>query len=210
MTTTSQTRLLFIGDSITDCGRNNDPLHLGTGYVRIIHDLLAARSPATAPKVINQGISGHKVTDLAARWERDVIASDPQILSIKIGINDVWHGLGGRNNGVGIEQYIEVYSSLLEQTRSKLPSCTLILCQPSVIWPPQPQEGNQILQPYVQAVDELAGNFRAKCVVPLHGAFVEARKARPDIDWAPDGVHPSSAGHMLIALTWLKAVGWGL
>src|SRR4051794_18487673 len=108
LTLASEKKLLFIGDSITDCGRRTDPELLGQGYVRHLNDLLNVRHTANAPRVINRGISGDKVTELAARWEQDVIAERPDILSIKIGINDVWHRLGG-GPGVPIEQYLDVY-----------------------------------------------------------------------------------------------------
>jgi acyl-CoA thioesterase I len=203
----SETSLLFIGDSITDCGQRQDKEGIGSGYVRIIRDWLRAKDPAGAPTILNRGISGHRVTDLKERWERDVIASSPDVLSIKIGINDVWHGLGGRDNGVSIDDYRAVYRELLQQVRDSAPGCRLVLCEPSVIWPPQPEEGNTLLRPYVQAVHEMGEQFGAECIVPLHETFNRAKAARPDIDWAPDGVHPSSSGHMLIARAWLAATG---
>src|SRR5690606_33196065 len=86
-------RWVFIGDSITDCGRRDDSEGLGNGYVRLIRDHLLARSPARAPQVINKGISGDRILELSARWEADVIAAHPTVLSIKIGINDVWRQL---------------------------------------------------------------------------------------------------------------------
>ena len=199
------TRLLFIGDSITDCGRVADPDALGQGYVRLVRDWLQCKDPPTCPVVINRGISGDKVTELAARWKPDVLEQKPDVLSIKIGINDVWHALGG-GPGVSIEQYTSVYRDLLQQVKKALPQCKLVLCEPSVIWRPA-AEGNALLQPYVRAVNDLAREFGAQCVVPLHGAFVRAREARPDLEWTLDGVHPSSAGHMLIAREWLKATG---
>jgi lysophospholipase L1-like esterase len=202
-----QSKILFIGDSITDVGRGSEPEGVGHGYVRLIRDFLAARDPANAPAIINTGISGNKVTDLARRWERDVLAHSPDVLSIKIGINDVWHGLAPEGNGVSIGDYIGTYRELLMLTQKRLPKCQLVLCEPSVIWPPAPAHGNEILQPYVKAVQDLARQFNAAAVVPLHHAFTAARRQRPDIVWAPDGVHPSTAGHMLIALTWLKATG---
>ena len=203
----ASSRLLFIGDSITDCGRRDDPDALGNGYVRLIRDYLLAKSPATAPQVINRGISGNKVTDLAARWDKDVLRAAPDVLSIKVGINDVWHGLENRGNGVPIGKFKEVYERILRQTQSALPRCALVLCEPSVIWPPQPATGNEILKPYVAAVRELAAQFHAAVLVPLHSVFEQAREKRPDIDWAPDGVHPSASGHMLIARAWLAATG---
>lgn len=201
------TRLLFIGDSITDCGRREDPEKLGTGYPRLIRDLLRASDPADAPLVFNTGISGDCVTDLADRWQRDVLNFAPDVLSIKIGINDVWKNLGGENGGVAPERYRIVYQNLLVQVKTLLPECLLVLCEPSVIWPPQPMEGNALLDAYISTVTELAAEFDAEFVVPLHSAFEEAKSARPDIDWAPDGVHPSSSGQMLIARAWLEATG---
>ena len=200
-------KILFIGDSITDCGRREDPERLGDGYVRLIRDYLYAKNPSAAPLVINMGISGNRVIDLQARWKEDVLEHEPDVVSIKIGINDVWHGLGGNTNGVPINQFVDVYHVILRQLNAVVPKAKLVLCQPNVIWPPAPAEGNAVLQPYVRAVGELRREFNAAAVVPLHAAFVNAQKARPDIMWAPDGVHPGSAGHILIARTWLAETG---
>lgn len=201
----SQT-LLFIGDSITDCGRSECKEQIGSGYPRLIRDYLLAKTPTTAPKVINTGISGNKVTDLQKRWDADVLAHRPDVLSIKIGINDVWHGLAGRSAGVDIETFTKIYRELLEKTRAALPKIQLVLCEPSVIWAPAPPEGNEILKPYVAAVSALAKPVGA-IAVPLHDTFNRAREQRPDVTWAGDGVHPSSIGHMLIARTWLTSTG---
>ena len=201
------TKLLFIGDSITDCGRREDPEKIGHGYVRMIRDLLRARDPATAPNITNAGISGDRVTDLADRWQRDVLDLTPDVLSIKIGINDVWHGLGGKGEGVELERFTRVYDNLIAQTRTLLPACKILLCEPSVIWPPQPIDGNEKLQPYLFAIRAIALKHLIEHVVPLHSVFEKAKQARGDIDWAPDGVHPSSSGHMLIARAWLAETG---
>jgi len=177
--------------------------------VRLIRDYLYAKDPAKAPRVINAGISGNKVTDLAARWKEDVLDHKPDVVSVMIGINDVWHGLGsdGTNGGVPIERFVEIYHVILRQLHAVVPNARLVLCQPSVIEPPAPANGNAVLQPYVRAVGELRREFNATAVVPLHAAFVSARKIRPDINWTLDGVHPSSAGDMLIARTWLAETG---
>lgn len=204
---TATTKLLFIGDSITDCGQREDPERIGSGYVRLVRDYLRAKDPATAPNVINAGIGGDCVTDLADRWQRDVLDAAPDVLSVNIGVNDVWQSLGGKNEGVALERYTKVYDNLLAQVATLLPRTKLVLCEPGVIWPPQPVDGNEKLQGYIFAVQAMAVKRGAQCVVPLHAAFETAGKARPDIDWAPDGVHPSSSGHMLIAHTWLRATG---
>jgi lysophospholipase L1-like esterase len=201
-------RWIFIGDSITDVGRRTCPEQIGSGYVRMVRDWLLASRPADAPEILNRGISGNKVTDLRDRWDADVLALEPSLVSIKIGINDVWHGLKTDwAPGVPIDQFREVYEDLLHRLKSAFPTAAIVLCEPSVIWPPAPAEGNALLQPYVQATRDLAAQCGAQALVPLHGAFERAREARPEIAWAPDGVHPGSAGHMLIARTWLAALG---
>src|SRR5262245_48447776 len=187
ITLTAKTRLLFIGDSITDCGRREDKDEMGTGYVRRVRDWLYAKDPSTAPVVTNRGISGNKIPDLQGRWQRDVIDLAPDVLSIYIGINDVWHGLGPNRGGCPIEQFVPGYRDVLAQTRATLPSCELILCEPSVLWLTDPPNANELLRPYIAAVHELAREFGAACVVPLHDAFNRTRDARPDIPWTTDG-----------------------
>jgi lysophospholipase L1-like esterase len=204
---TPQTRLLFIGDSITDCDRRKDPEQLGNGFVRLIRDHLAVTRPAALPVIINRGISGNKIPDLQKRWQRDVIDERPDVLSVFIGINDVWHSFAPGRAGCEIDQYTAGYRDILSRTRGALPNCTLILCEPSVIWPPVHERGNELLQPFVRAVHAMAREFSAASVVPLHDAFNSARAARPDIAWTTDGVHPTSSGHMRIARTWLQATG---
>lgn len=203
-----EARWLFIGDSITDCGRRSCPEGLGNGYVRLVRDLLRAAHPAVAPEVLNQGISGNKITDLQSRWDEDVLAHKPDLVSIKIGINDVWHGLGDNpSGGTSLEAFQSGLEEVLQRLKAALPAATVVLCEPSVIWPPAPEQGNSRLQPYIQAVRDVGARFEVATVVPLHAAFETRRTARPDIAWAPDGVHPSSSGHMLIARTWLGMLG---
>ena len=202
-----EARWIFIGDSITDAGRGQCPEAVGTGYVRDIRDWLRASVPARAPQILNKGISGNTIQDLCRRWKSDVLAHEPQLVSIKIGINDVWHGLGEAGGGTPIEKFRETYVEILERLRDALPEVTMVLCEPTVIWPPAPAQGNKALAPYVTAVRELGAKFEARAVVPLHDAFNKAGLERPDIEWAPDGVHPSSSGHMLIARSWLASLG---
>ncbi|MGB7794277.1 MAG: SGNH/GDSL hydrolase family protein [Terrimicrobiaceae bacterium] len=200
-------RWIFVGDSITDSGRRQCPESVGSGYVRDVRDWLRASLPAQAPQIINKGISGSTMSDLCRRWEEDVIADNPQLVSILIGINDVLHGLGGRNAGTSIESYRENYADILGRLKNAFPQVAIVLCEPTAIWPPAPAPGNEILKPFVEAVQHAAIEFGAQSVVPLHRTFEKAVSERPDIDWLPDGVHPSSSGHMLIARSWLACLG---
>jgi len=199
-------KLLFIGDSITDCGRREDEQQLGSGYVRIIHDELAVRDPAHLPTILNRGISGNKIGDLQKRWQRDVIDLKPDLLSVFIGINDVWHGMVPGRTGTSIDAFIEGYRDILQRAFTASSKLKLVLCEPSVLWLDEADVGNDELKPYVKAVHQLAEEFKAIAVVPLHGTFNRARQANPDIAWTTDGVHPTSTGHMLIARAWLNSV----
>lgn len=204
---TREARWVFIGDSITDCSRRDCPDAVGDGYVRYIRDWLYSLDAANAPQVINTGISGNRIPDLQGRWDADVLAHQPQLVSIKIGINDVWHNLPPNNRRTDIDTFRAGYTDILTRLREAFPEVALVLCEPSVIWPPAPVQGNELLQPYIAVVRELSAEFKASALVPLHSVFEKAREARPEIAWAPDGVHPSSYGHMLIARTWLASLG---
>ena len=204
-------RWVFVGDSITDCGRREDADgHLGHGYVRLIRDWLLAKAPADAPRVVNVGVSGNTIRDLAARWERDVIAAHPTTLSIMIGVNDVWRQLaaGREAEGVPLKEYVTIYQKLIADAVAADPKVEIVLCEPTVISPPQPARGNELLLPYAMAVRELSAMYpNVRHVVGYHHTCLAAERARPDVAWWPDGVHPGSAGHMLLARTWLGETG---
>jgi lysophospholipase L1-like esterase len=92
--------ILFIGDSITDCGRRGDAAPLGSGYVRFFSELVMAYYPERDIRYINTGIGGNRITNLKARWEEDALAYKPDWLSIKIGINDLHSHLSGNPDSV--------------------------------------------------------------------------------------------------------------
>lgn len=204
--------VLFQGDSITDAGRDrgresnvNDPSALSSGYVRFISaQLLADRADADL-KIYNRGISGNKVYQLAERWDKDCIALKPNVLSILIGVNDIWHKLDGHYDGT-IEIYEKDYRALLERTKRELPDVKLVVCEPFVLrcgavnekWFPE-------FDGFRAAAKNVATSFDA-VFVPFQSAFDEAVKKAQPAHWAGDGVHPTMAGAFLMAQTWLAAV----
>ena len=126
--------LLFIGDSITDCGRRGAEAPLGNGYVRLFTELATARFPERRVRYINKGIGGNRVTDLAARWRDDVLYHRPDRLSVKIGINDLHSHLRGAEDGVDPARFAAVYEQILELTQNAwaVPS----YCSPRSTFPP--------------------------------------------------------------------------
>lgn len=207
--------ILFQGDSVTDVGRSREdnlPSNqgLGNGYPMLVAARINADALNAGYTVINRGISGHRVVDLYARWKIDTLNLKPDILSILIGVNDTWHEKG-IHNGVEPERYAMVYRELLRWTKSVLPDCKIVLCEPFVLkfgavsedWLPEMAERGKI-------VKKLAKEFNA-LFIPFQSILSKAaKKSAPELILA-DGVHPRLAGHQIMADAWIEAVrkqGW--
>lgn len=198
--------ILFQGDSITDCNRNReDGSDLGRGYPLITASWFSALYPEMNVQFINRGISGDRVPDLLERWQRDCIDLRPTWVSIYIGINDTWRRYD-RHDPTTTEQFEASYRDLLERTTKQLNGVNLMMIEPFVL--PHPADRmtwREDLDPKIQVVRQLAMEYGA-LLVPLDGLFAQASMKAEPAYWAPDGVHPSPAGHGLIAQAWLKAV----
>lgn len=206
--------IVFQGDSITDGGRPYDEAGksycetLGQGYVKILAGRLPLAYRNENWRIINRGISGNKVTQLVGRWQTDTLNLRPDILSILIGVNDVWHGIGkhpGEFNGVEPKHFERTYRLLLEQTREVLPKVRLILGEPFLLkgsaWTPEFEAGVEERQVIVR---KLAKEFQAG-LVSYPKAFEEALKTLTVEELAPDGVHPTNLGNTVMADAWMKA-----
>ena len=198
--------ILFQGDSITDAGRTrNDPQNLGPGYAGLIGAELDCTYPLEYT-VLNRGISGNRVTDLYARWKIDCLNLKPDILTILIGVNDVWHELNYQN-GVEVEKYEKIYRMLLDETKAALPDLKIILMEPYLAKGTATEEKWDIFSREVEArrdvVRRLAKDY-GLTLIPLQEIFDGAEKKAPAAWWTADGVHPTRAGHELIARNWMK------
>ncbi|MEZ6110548.1 MAG: SGNH/GDSL hydrolase family protein [Pirellulaceae bacterium] len=204
--------VLFQGDSITDAGRDrnsanaNHPGGLGRGYPFLIAGGLLRDHATSGLKVFNRGISGNKVPDLQKRWQQDCVDLEPNVLSILIGVNDIWHKLNGRYDG-SVADYESGFRQLLQETMQKLPDTRVVICEPFVLrcgavkdnWFPEFDERRAAAK---KLADELKLTF-----VPFQSMFDEATKQAPPQYWAGDGVHPTLAGHSLMARTWRQVTG---
>lgn len=202
-------RYLFQGDSITDAGRANyeDPHSMGSGYPRLLEADLTFEQDCD---VMNCGISGSRVVDLLARWKKDCLNLEPDVLTIFIGVNDVWHELGGRRNGVDPEVFEDVYRILLRETRKALPGIRMILMGTFVTHGAATDPEWEVFSKEVKArrdiTRKLAEEFGLE-YVDLQEVFDHAQKSMPAPHWTVDGVHPTGAGHKLIAQAWKNCTG---
>lgn len=203
--------ILFQGDSITDAGRNreisdaNIGAALGAGYVNLIAARLLQARPQDNLHIFNRGISGNRVTDLYARWKVDGINLRPDLISILIRVNDTWHEFM-YGNGVEVDRYTTVYRMLLEYTKQRLPEVQLVLCEPFVLACGVVTDGwIAEMAARRQVVRQLADEFGA-IYVPFQSMFDTALAQAEPAEWAADGVHPTPAGHRLMADAWLAAV----
>ncbi|SED51704.1 SGNH/GDSL hydrolase family protein [Ruania alba] len=188
--------ILLTGDSITDCGRDRSDLSsLGEGYAALV----AADAPEK--RVINTGIGGNRVVDLQARWDEDVLAHSPDVLSIMIGINDTWRRYDS-DDPTPTEVYEDGYRELLTRTRAAGVR-RIILIEPFLLPVREDQWAwREDLDPKIQAVRRLAAEFGAEYLATDGPLTQTASRTSPEF-LAHDGVHPTPAGHRFLADLWL-------
>lgn len=199
--------ILFQGDSITDCQRDRTVDRLvGQGYPFVVASHLSYTQPGDY-NILNRGISGDRVVDLYARCKRDCWNIAPDYLSILIGVNDVWHEFGSEN-GVDVRRYEQIYRLFLTETLERLPHCKMILMEPFVLPGTGINEyGYDRFRAEVvlrqEVVSKLAKEF-SQAHLPLQETFDRAAELATQEHWLVDGVHPTPAGHGLIADKWLQ------
>ena len=194
--------LLFTGDSITDCGRREAATApLGTGYVRMLADELAATGDQT---IINTGIGGNRAVDLESRWQFDVLDHRPDVLTIMIGINDTWRRYDA-NNRTSAEAFEEHYRDILTRSRAKLAG-QIVLFEPFLVEVTEAQRSwRDDLNPKIDVVRALAAEFDTE-LIPTDALMTAAADELGAAAVAGDGVHPTDAGHRLLADAWLERV----
>lgn len=150
--------VVFAGDSVTDCGRREDRRGLGDGYVRDLFDSLGPQRP----RIVNVGISGNRAADLEARWQTDVLARQPDVVSVLIGINDTWRRYD-KNDPTSTESFERSYRALLEPVRAKL-----ILVEPFLLAVKDDQDAwREDLDPKIEVVRRLASSTALCWCLPM-------------------------------------------
>ena len=200
-------KIVFFGDSITDARRDRLTMYakLGVGYVNHVAHTLEGTNPDKY-SVTNLGIGGDRIVDLYARMH-EVWNQNPDVLSILVGVNDVWHEIS-RENGVELPRWERMYRTLIEETKERLPNTKLIICEPFIL------EGSatdgeerwakfQAVKEYAKVAKRIAEDYGAY-FVPLQEKFDEAQAKFGADYYTFDGVHPLAAGAKMIATEWLK------
>lgn len=200
---------LFQGDSITDAGRSREnDAQRGVGYPNLAAAELLLDYPGEF-KVINRGIGGNRVVDLYARIKCDFINLHPDYLSILIGVNDVWHEFAESPNGVDDAKFRKIYAMLIEEIREALPEVKIYILEPFVLkgkgteahWP----EFDKEVRLRAASAKWIAERYNLP-FIPLQERFdALCEKCAPDY-WLVDGVHPTAAGHEVIARALLDVV----
>ncbi len=204
-------RLVMIGDSITDCGRARpvgQGSGLGNGYVNLVDAVLGAACPEKRIRIFNVGTSGNTVRDLAARWQADVIDLKPDWVSIMIGINDVWRQFDTplrTEIQVPLDEYSKTLDRLVGETAGSVKG--IVLMTPYLIEPNPKEPMRAQMDKYGAAVKKIAAKYKAH-LVDTQAAFNQVLRHVHPMSMAWDRVHPNTAGHMILARAFLKAVGF--
>ena len=195
-------RMLFIGDSITDCGRRDRASPLGDGYVSIFAEMATARHPGRNIEWLNMGIGGNRTNHLRERWQPDVIDRKPDRLSIKIGINDLHSFLRRDPDAVPPDRYERTFDEILTSTRQALGNIPVLLITPFYIStnPDHEFEGAvlRLIPKYIDVVQEMSSKYDT-LLLDLHDVFQEHLRYRPSSTFCPEPVHPNHSGHVVIA-----------
>jgi lysophospholipase L1-like esterase len=203
--------ILFYGDSITDAERKRSlPLSTGEGFVTIASGKLSYENPGKY-RFINRGVHGNRLPQLLTRLHADVLAHKPDILTILVGINDLFHEYAHKIED-GRERYETYYRLLLEEIKKALPDTKIILMSPFAFEGEKTVSNEENPNRYEFLTGEIP--HRAKIVeslakeyghayLPLHEKFAEVIEHYPSNIYFEDGIHPNFTGSYLLAQNWL-------
>ena len=197
-------RILFQGDSITDAGRDKrNYYNMGNGYAKCAADLIRAAYPDV--ELINLGISGYRTDQLFDRMYDDMIALQPDVISILIGINDIWHRHGANRVETTDEQIAANYRAILSRIKAQTNAKIMIL-SPFLLDNADKEAWRPELDRLLPIIRALAKEF-ADVYVPLDELFAEALPNQPEPQYySGDGVHPNQNGAAFIGKHYFDAI----
>ncbi len=191
-----KTRVIFFGDSITQAAVN------AGGYIVRIDSMCKKEGMGDKFEFIGAGISGNKVYDLYLRMEDDVLAKNPDVVIIYIGVNDVWHKASS-GTGTDADKFERFYNAILKKLKER--NIKVIMCTPAVIGEKtdfsNQQDGD--MNAYSNIIRSIAQK-NGLPLVDLRRAFLEYdSKNNPENKdrgiLTTDRVHLNAMGNQLVA-----------
>jgi lysophospholipase L1-like esterase len=200
-------KLLFVGDSITDCDYRGAARPLGNGYVQFTASLINVAQPNLEVRIVNRGNSGDTIMDLKARWEEDVIREKPDTLYIMIGVNDVMNRYNGEKRHLAVDDatFGAVYRELVSEALDRI-APRIILLEPTCLESPLDAPPNRDLGRLAKIVGQVGGEFKLD-VLPLYQRLSMVVSKGWSKGWYADPAHPHFSGHLLVALTIMEHLG---
>ena len=197
-------KLLFQGDSITDADRvREDPLDLGTGYPYYAAQLLRAQHPDVDFTFWNRGIGCDETQNLLARIETDLVALQPDVVSLLIGINDTWHHADARD-WMPLPVFEARYREILERIRKETNAKLMVIEQ--YLFPvPDKTYFAEDLAPKQACVRALAQEY-ADVFLPAHELAQQAAGEHDSNKFPADGVHLHETGTRCLEEAYAAAI----
>ena len=203
-------RLLFFGDSLTDMSRarnkyDTSVFSYGTGFVFFLKAYLDESYP-NEYEVINRGIGGNRIVDLARRYKKDVIEEKPDVVTILIGVNEILLDCMIRGMGTPLEKFKKIYKEMLDDIKRELPEVRFILMEPFYLDAPEIHKHIQrfdALKNYQDAIKEIAKEYNA-VFLSLQKKLSEEATTHKSSDILYDGIHTNALGAKIIADEWMK------
>lgn len=182
-------KLLFQGDSITDAERDRNDFHnLGNGYPKYAAGYLRERYPDIDFEFINLGINGNQTYDLVERLQKDFIDIQPDIVSILIGINDIWCHAADKS-WISDEIFEERYSTVLKAIKEKT-NAKIMIMEPFLVPVEDKLFFREDLASKIEIIRKLAREY-ADIYLPTDGLLQSAFIGDDPLSYAADGVHPT-------------------
>lgn len=206
-------RLVMVGDSVTDCGRQYDAPpasreSLGAGYVSLVNAFLTALAPQLRIMVVNQGRGGNTIREMSERWDRDVLALRPDYVSVLIGVNDVWRHFDAVLQQVSLvdeAEFADTYASLVEKTLPQVKG--MFILGPYMVEPNRQDPMRRMVEQYAAIARRTAESFKIP-FIDIQSRADAFLRSLPSYTVSSDRVHSNLPGHMLIAKSFLDAVGF--
>ena len=221
-------KIVFAGDSITDGawgGGNGTKLptskrsqtdmnHIyGHSYMMLCAARLSADYPDNGLRFYNRGISSNTLANLEDRWNDDVLALNPDIISILIGTNDIHFYLkDAQEEKFDFTEWEARYRNLLDRSLEKNPKTKFILATPftaptgNVGKEPDYEKRELLLKQMSEVIAGIANDYNAE-LIRYDNLFESLYEKYPEVGpdyWIWDGIHPTPAGHQAMADSWLN------